>query len=320
MKKNVLFLSLATLFIMTICATASYARHPRPQLGAYLGELSDELRNRLGFQDQGVLIHDVVKGSGAEKAGLKQDDIIIEFNRQKVTSVQDLVSEVRKTAPGEKVNLSFFRKGETRTLLVEITEKKDWIGAPAPHKWVYFRGDRPSLGLRTQQLTPQLAEYFKAQSGILITDVTEDGPAHKADLRAGDVIIAWQGNEVRDSREFYRQLSSSAAGDRIALRVIRHGQDLEKEIVLGEPKRQESYGFHINRDDTGDLVFRMGNKKYPGHIDIPLPDLDLDLKGLKDCVNSLQDGLRSYHEEMKKLRNEILELRQEIKSLPEKDD
>jgi len=318
MKRNASILAMAALLILTGFVTSTYAKYTKPQLGAYLGELDDTLREKLDYQGKGVLIHGVIKESGAEKSGLAKNDIILEFNQQQVNSVQDLVNAVKQTAPGDKISVKFFRKGEIRTIPVEITEKRDWVGFAPPHKWIHFRSDRPYLGIRMQPLTPQLAEYFKVKSGILITDVTPDSPAHKADIRAGDVITVWQDKEIEDFREFYRHLGNSKEGDKIALMVVRHDKTLKKEVILGEHKSHEAYGFHINRDDTGDVVFRMGNKEYPAHLDIPVPEIDLDLKDLKDSVKSLKEGIGSYREEMKKLRDEIQELKKEIRALKEK--
>jgi hypothetical protein len=163
-----------------------------------------------------------------------------------------------------------------------------------------------------------LAEYFKVNSGILITAVTKDSPAYKAELRAGDVIATWQDTEINDKKEFYRNLRNSKDGDKINLKIVRHNEKLDKEVMLGARKDHETYGFHINRDGTGNLVFRMGNREYPAHLDIPIPQIDLDLKSLKDSVKSLKDMIGTYQEEMKKLRDEIQDLKEEIKSLKEK--
>ena len=318
MRRKISLVTLATLFMLTGFITSSYAKYPKPQLGAYLRELDDVLREKLNYHDQGVLVQDVVKESGAEKAGLAKNDIILEFNRHKVSSIQDLVNAVSQTTPGDTVPVKFFRNGAIKITPVEITEKKDWIRLTPPQKWVRFGSDRPYLGVRIQELNSQLAEYFMVKSGILITAVTEDSPAHKADLRAGDVITAWQDKDVEDSREFYRHLGNSKEGDKINLNIVRHDKRMTKEVILGARKDHETYGFHINRDDTGDVVFRMGNKEYPAHLDIPLPQADLDLKDLKDSLKSLKEGIGSYHEEIKKLREEIQELKNEIRSLREK--
>lgn len=315
MKRTISLLPIFSLFIFCVLVSASYAGYVKPQLGTYLGELDNTLRDRMGYQGQGVLVNGIVKGSGAEKSGLARDDIILEFNNQKMSCVQDLVNAVRQTSPGDRIQVKFFRKGEIKAIPVEITEKKDWVEFAPPHKWIHFNNDRPYLGIRMQELNPQLAEYFKTQSGILIMEVIADGPGHKADLRAGDVIVAWQDNEVKNLRDFYSYLNNAKEGDKIRLTVVSHGEKLEKEVILGEIKQQETYGFHINRDDSGDLVFRMGNKEYPAHFDIPLPEIDLDLKGLKDSVKSLKEGIGTYREDMKQLRDEVYKLKQEIESL-----
>jgi S1-C subfamily serine protease len=72
-----------------------------------------------------------------------------------------------------------------------------------------FRG-RSRLGASVQELTPQLASYFGADAGVLVESVSDDSPAARAGLRAGDVITTVNGNPVRTRVDLMRELANQA--------------------------------------------------------------------------------------------------------------
>lgn len=72
---------------------------------------------------EGAIIVQVIPGSPAEKAGLQRGDIIVQFDRSKIKSMEDLVSQVRKREPGDKVKIVYYRDGEKREVEVVLEEK-----------------------------------------------------------------------------------------------------------------------------------------------------------------------------------------------------
>ena len=83
-------------------------------------------------------------------------------------------------------------------------------------------GDRPRLGVTVQALTPQLAAYFGAKDGVLVASVTDDSPASRAGLKAGDVILSVNGQPVASASDAGRELQRIASG-RIARILIWRG-------------------------------------------------------------------------------------------------
>jgi len=106
-------------------------------------------------------------------------------------------------------------------------------GGPGNH--VFFRGPGSGrrLGLAYQEMGEQLAKYFKAEGGVLVTDVDEDGPAAKAGVKAGDVIVSFAGKPVGDGGDL-REALREASGT-VTIGVRRDGRAMDLSATLAEP-------------------------------------------------------------------------------------
>ncbi|HET8547181.1 MAG TPA: Do family serine endopeptidase [Bryobacteraceae bacterium] len=92
---------------------------------------------------------------------------------------------------------------------------------------------RGFIGVGIQEVTPQLAEAFKAPLGsVVITEVQPDKPGAKAGLEVGDVVVAINGEEITDSGHFRLRVSRTAPGSTIRLRINRNGQTKEVPVTL----------------------------------------------------------------------------------------
>jgi serine protease Do len=99
---------------------------------------------------------------------------------------------------------------------------------PGPHK----------LGIQFQEISGQLAKYFKVEggSGILVVSVDENGPAAKAGLKAGDLITGIAGKPVKDGEDVRREVEALDSGKKAAVSVLRDGRPLELEVMVGGEK------------------------------------------------------------------------------------
>ena len=95
---------------------------------------------------------------------------------------------------------------------------------------------RGYLGVVIQQLTRDLAESFdiKETQGILVAQVSEDTPADKAGLEAGDVIVSYQGRPVTDIGDFRNRVALTPPGSRESLIIIRGGDRKEIKVTIGK--------------------------------------------------------------------------------------
>lgn len=245
-------------------------------LGVRLSDVASEDRERLGLDAaRGALVKSVAKDSPAEKAGLREDDVIVRFDGEAVRSVAQLVRLVRETPPGRTVSLEVSRAGASQTLqatlaerghpaLVEMGEMPE-IEIPEPPEppepllapQFEWHGDAPfvfrhrlvvgprKLGLRYRPIEGQLAEYFKVPggAGILVESVEADGPAAKAGVRAGDVLLRAAGRALDDASDFRDVVREAEPGQPLALEVLRDGKRLELTLTpAGERTRQPEGG------------------------------------------------------------------------------
>lgn len=298
--------------VLPHCALAD---SDEPQLGVFLQELDDDLREHFAFKGNGVLITGVVEDTGADRAGLKNQDIIIEINGERTGSISDVRSEVKKTRPGDKIQMAIYRDKSKKNILLEVTAKKSRSAWHYPRKWVQFMGsDQPWIGIRMQELTPQLAEYFKAEFGVLIAGVMEDSPAERAGLKAGDVIVAWDERKTEDKKSLLRRLSRCEPGDEVTITIVRGGEEAVKPITPVKPKVDDNrlFGFSFDQDDTGDIIFRMRNMPPRPYFHLG-PDSDREKPH-----GEWRLRMGNHNGEMKELKEELQQLKEELEELKSK--
>ncbi len=92
------------------------------------------------------------------------------------------------------------------------------------------------IGVNVQDITPELATGLKltAGSGALVNNVSPDGPAFRANVRAGDVIAAVAGRPVRDSHDLIRETIAHEVGQPVSLEIVRGGQHYAAAVTLSE--------------------------------------------------------------------------------------
>jgi len=206
--------------------------------GAFLGvateDITKENMSRYGLREvRGVGVTEVIKDSPAEKAGLKKDDVILRFDGESVTSVRKLTRLVSEASSDQAVRLGISRGGAEQELSVTLS-KREMSNLLGPKirddvfrgieqnfpriesgngDFVFAFGGNRRIGVSTQSLTKQLADYFGVKDGgLLITSVTENSPAAKAGLKAGDVITGADGEKVTSAGDLSRAVNKKDDG------------------------------------------------------------------------------------------------------------
>jgi len=206
----------------------------RAWLGIEFGPLDPEVAAALKL-DHGMQVAKVVPDGPAEKAGMRDGDILLEFNGQKITDSEKFREVVAKTKPGATVALKVLRGKETLTLNVALAEQPENMAA------MPTRGtsSRP-LGLSAQNLTPELAEQLghKGERGVVVTQVDPAGPAAAArptPIAEGDLIQEVAQQPTENMAALTKALARADFSKSI-LMLIRK-QDGSKHFVVVKPTR-----------------------------------------------------------------------------------
>jgi serine protease Do len=180
-----------------------HGRVVRGWLGVLIQDLDPALAESFGYEGtRGVLIGDVNDGSPADRAELRQGDIVISYDGKDVENSHELRSLVAATEPGEKIRIEVFRDGRRKTLYVKIGELEPEMAAGDAHNVP------DDLGINARTLTPDIARQigYDDVEGVLVTSVEPFSAAARAGIRANDVILSVQGDRVTTVQEFRKAL------------------------------------------------------------------------------------------------------------------
>jgi serine protease Do len=221
------------------------------QLGVSVRDLdaSDAEKQELSG---GVWLDDVVPDGPAAKAGLKRSDVIVEFDGEHVRSARQFSRLVQETPPGRAVKATIVRDGKRSTVDItpsegheafmwddklgdRIRERLGDLDVLADRMPAFdFHFDVPSasprgrLGVTVQTLSTQLADYFGAKDGVLVTAVADNSAASRAGIKAGDVITSIDGEHVHSSEDLVRSLR--AAHDHVSVGLVRDKKELTVKV------------------------------------------------------------------------------------------
>jgi serine protease Do len=162
-----------------------------------------------------------VKDGPAEAAGLKQGDVIVEYDGKPVNDSAELPLLVARTPVGKSVKLKAIRGKDTQTFTVKVQElKEEETAEPST-------GTAEDLGLTVQTLTAEIAENLgidRNLKGVVVTQVDPNGPASDAGLRRGDVILEVNRQPVKDV-DAYRKAVKAVGKGKSVLFLVRRGDN-----------------------------------------------------------------------------------------------
>ncbi len=195
----------------------------RGWLGIQIRSLDEGLAHQFKVPDtSGALVEDVTREGPADKAGIKEGDVIRTYNGQTVDSSGSLTSMVTSASPGTTVTLGILRDGRPLDIRVTLGERPANLSARAGV------GRAPSegtlRGITVQNLTPALRDQLgvpPGMRGVVISDLEANSPAAMAGLARGDVIESINRHPVNSVADFDR-LAAEAKGQTL-LRINRQG-------------------------------------------------------------------------------------------------
>ncbi len=169
--------------------------------------------------------------SPAAKAGLKPNDIIIEFREERIKDDADLVRRVGSTSVGATAPLKIVRDGKEMTLSVVIGRRPGReasraavaSSATSPFAETDESRQSPNIGIRIESLTPLKIQERDLGNvrGVTVLNVTPGSVADDAELKNNDIIETINLEPVKNNQDFKRLLNRLKAGDPVVLQVYR---------------------------------------------------------------------------------------------------
>jgi len=287
-------------------------------------------------EEEQVEIIEVDEDSPAEIADLEEGDVVLEFEGEVVRRTETLQKMIRMRRPGENVTIKIDRDGETKQLdvkLGELTEEDIWNefeskfpalftpqkkriapGPPLlegrPDVFRFGFEHRKFIGVGVQPLNPELSQFFGIEkgTGILISSIDKDGPADKAGLKVGDVIIAADGERIESSQDLVNLIQDKEKGDKITIEYLRNKKKQSVEVEVEEedsrapvtlyrdPQQFTTWRNYMNTYETqsqklAETYKRMGEDRYK-----------LFMENQKKMDEQWKDAEKYYQDALKTLR------------------
>lgn len=274
---------------------------------SYLGvDIRDVTADRMAAlklkEERGVEITMVDADAPAGKAGLREHDVILDFNGTAVESEEQLRRMIREVPPGRTVTLGISRDGVPMKVNAQLADHGTVVAKAFPRVVVPPRpGDFPRnsmdlpfqiqtyssvLGVQTESLTRQLGDYFgvKDGEGVLVRSVEKNSAAEKAGLKAGDVIVKADNEKLTDRSDLSHILRNHRTGGKMTLVVMRDKHEQTLTVTLPDRGSRDSSFLNLDTDE-----------------------LQASLANVEDMVQGLNtDELMSLTEDMASIKGNLL--------------
>lgn len=192
---------------------AQFGEVRRGTLGIFVQDLTGELAGAFGMdKGEGVLVAEVAKDSGADKAGVKAGDIITSIGEYPVSNSQEFHNYEGQFPVGEKLALEYVRNERTKRVKVSVEELRALDGESV---------DRRMQGAKFEELP--LKQRSGQVSGVLLTELKRDSLLARKGMRPGDIVAGSNRMNIRDLDEF-QEVISTVRGS-LYLQVLRDGKE-----------------------------------------------------------------------------------------------
>lgn len=227
-------------------------------LGVGVADIDSERAKALNLKEErGVEIKMIEPDSPAAKAGFKEGDVVLEYNGQQVEGKDQFQRLVRETPAGRQAKMTVWRGGSSQSVTATIgtrsghgvaifNDGEPFVMPPippmaptpmipdVPRSLMSWRST--AVGIESESLNSQLAEYFGVKEGVLVRAVTRNSAAEKAGLKAGDVIVKVDGTAVTSPREISSLVRNKHS---LTVTVVRNHQEMTMNLTLDDRHGRE---------------------------------------------------------------------------------
>ncbi|MBL8445987.1 MAG: Do family serine endopeptidase [Zoogloeaceae bacterium] len=200
-------------------------RVQRGRIGVAIQEVTRELAESFGLaQAEGALVSSVEAASPAERAGVRQGDVILKFDGRGVANSVELPRLVGSVRPGTQVAMAVWRQRNVRELVVQVGEiKEEASSVTAPARWAGKGLATNRFGLVVAEPSGDQRRQLNLESGVVVEQA--QGPAARAEMRRGDAILAYvaggQQTPIRSVAQFNQLIAAQGKARLLTLLVSR---------------------------------------------------------------------------------------------------
>ena len=235
-------------------------------LGVGVSEVSSEKAKALRLPEEcGAVLGGIVPDSPAAKAGLKENDVVLEVNGQRVEGAEQFRRMIREIPSGRTASLTVWRDGRSQNIRVtlgkpdtsklkvlpqmpksfsfsmpELKVMPDLSGLDRLRTFTMVSPGRPLLGIDAESLEGDFGRFFGAPEGegVLVREIFVGSPAAKAGMKVGDVITSIDGERIRSASELREKLLTKKEDKAIQLGLLRNKSEMSVSVEL--PRREEN--------------------------------------------------------------------------------
>ena len=203
-------------------------RVSRGWLGVLIQDVTRELAESFGMKrPYGALVAKVLAESPASQAGLEVGDVIINFDGNEVSSSSHLPPMVGSTNVNNKVPVEIIRRGKKKTLKVKIAElPEDAQLASTNDSGSEKAIESNPLEIIVEDLTAEQRDEFDLSEGGILVQQALSGPASKAGIRSGDIILLLNNTKIKSSKQFYKLIDELPTNKSIPVLIQRRGNPI----------------------------------------------------------------------------------------------
>ena len=197
----------------------------RGWLGVSIQDVDEGMAKALKLRDRnGAIISQVMKDSPAEDAGVKEQDVIIDVDGEKVNDSSNLKNRISSGRPNDKTKLTVIRDGHEKHLTVTLGLRP---GEKELVKSYGYGGKRfDLLGLHVETYESEAGAFDSINKGVRVVEIKPGSPADDENVQRGDIIIEIGKSSISDENEYENALQGYSEGDTIMLRVLRDDSPL----------------------------------------------------------------------------------------------
>ncbi|MEM1214486.1 MAG: PDZ domain-containing protein [Bacteroidota bacterium] len=216
----------------------------RGYLGVYTGHMDRDKADELGFDTPyGSYLKRIIRGSGAEAAGLEPLDYVVAINEYELTDDRSLTGALKKYGRGDVVTVTYIRNGQRRTTQATLTDANEDYDTPC--------AEEPFFGVSTMHSTAA----DRRRMGVRV-NVVNRSAAQASGLRDGDFIYAMDGKRTIDWGDLSAVINGTNVGEQFDLSIVRDRDEMTLQATMGSEcdergeSRNENKWYDYNYDES----------------------------------------------------------------------